>query len=109
MKFKEYVNNNNNKIEEMLFESVKLNSKIKKQIIGYFEHPRNGLIKMDIYPIDNQEVIVKWKNNKLTFILSMDFIEVINYIIDLCDDYGYKFIDNYNRNTVEIIIMVEED
>ncbi len=121
MKFNEYTEYSKTKtedtiterIEDLLLESVHMSNKEQKDIKGFFAKPRSGEIQLrsydqEVYPLDEQIITVTWRSGRLTFELPMDFFEVINFIIDTCDDYGYDFLDDSERNinTTTITVMV---
>jgi len=104
------------RIEDLLLESVHMSVKEQKDIRSFFEKPRSGEVQLrsydqKVYPLDEQIVTVSWKSGKLIFDLPMDFFEVINYIIDTCDDYGYDFKDDSERpiNNTTITVTVGKE
>lgn len=104
-------------IEDLLLESVHMSVKERNDIKSFFVKPRSGEIQLrsydqETYPLDEQIVTVSWKSGKyLVFDLPMDFFEVINFIIDTCDDYGYDFTDDSERpiNNTTITVTVTKE
>ena len=103
-------------IEDLLLESVHLTSREQRDIKAFFQRPKSGEIQLksydqSVYPLEEQVITVDWRNGRLTFELPMDFFEVIGFIIDTCDDYGYDFIEDSERpiNTTVITVMVGKE
>jgi len=101
------------RIEDLLLESVHLSPKEQRDIKSFFDRPRSGEIQLksydqDVYPLDEQIVTVTWRSGKLIFDLPIDFFEVVGFIIDTCDDYGYDFKEDYEKpiNQVTITVMI---
>ena len=91
-------------INPSLNEADKLSNKDKTVVKTILRLPRNQTVVLDSfadsYEDYEREMDVQWSAGKGRIMLEFnaDFIELTNYLVDLCDEIGLKFESDKERN-----------
>jgi hypothetical protein len=106
MKFKEYVKYplQENKEEYLLSESVHLEHSDLTFFQNLLKNPKHATYVLKSYSRDytedEREVSIKSLdgNARIVIEFNMDFLELVQEIIDICDDLGFVVKDSRERN-----------
>ena len=92
MKFREYITEErlDNKDKKVIMDII-LSKDLKKKTFILKSFSKN-------YDKEEREVYVVKYPNKITFVYNSDHYEMTNVLVDICDDKGYKFKSNTERN-----------
>ena len=97
---------------ETITESVKLLNSDKEKIYKLINMPRNMTIVLNSYqeyPAEERTIIFSRRSGTMyLFSYNLDLDEVTNFLVDLCDDFGYQFRTYMERhvNTMNFEVFV---
>lgn len=103
-------------IQNILNESVVINPNDKEMLYYYIQNPSNIVYTLttynDVYDEKDRNVLISRKmgtSNRTIVIYNNEFVELTDFIIEMCDEMGWVFFTGVQEdtNTIKIEIIVQ--
>jgi hypothetical protein len=103
-------------IQNILNESIVVHPNDKEMLYYYIEKPSNIVYTLttynDTYAENDRHVLISRKlgtANRTIVIFNNEFVEITDFIVDMCDEMGWFFITGVQEdtNTIKIEIIVQ--
>lgn len=95
----------------LLSESVKVKQHDKEALYQYIEKPTNITYVLSTYSNTHDQQdrtiqISRKSGNRVIVILHNELEEISDFIVEMCDQMGWKFVSGYQRDTNKIIFTI---